>query len=133
MNLVDGLLDSRDGKTFFKAGSSFELELLKDAEIAAKKIAKTAGNGLNVRLGIRSEYIKISKQKESDKSFQLPIYAITHEAESTLIYFELENTFLHARIRGGIESTEFNIGDKVWVEFPVENTFFYVPTVKLTK
>jgi len=133
MNLVDGTLIDKDGKTFFNALNSFELELSNEAAVDAKKTAKTVGQDLDIRLGIRSEYINISKEKQSEKAFQLPVYAITHEAESTLVYFELANTFLHSRIRGGVERSEFEIGDEVWIDFPEENTFFYVPTINLTK
>lgn len=133
MNLVDGHLVDRDGKTFFQAGEYFDLELPEDAAVEAKKTAKTVSQELSIRVGIRSEYINLSKEKKSDKSFQLPVYALIHGAESTLVYFELENTFLHARIRGGEESKEFSVENKVWIELPIEHTFFYVPTVKLTK
>ncbi|MDZ7837186.1 MAG: hypothetical protein U5N58_04105 [Actinomycetota bacterium] len=118
MNLIDGNLVDRDGKTFFKAGESFDLELPEDAAVEAKKTAKTVSQELSIRLGIRSEYIKLSKEKQSDKAFQLPVYAVTHEAESTLVYFELKNTFLHSRIRAARKVNSLVLEIRYGLSFP---------------
>jgi len=133
MNIVDGLLINQNGKTLFKAGNSFEFELSKDAAIKAEKYAKNENNNLNVRLGIRCEYIKISDQKMSNTSFQFPVYAVAHEAESSVVTFELENSFLHSRISRGKGYENCHISEKVWLEFNQENIYFYEKTVELSK
>ncbi len=133
MNMVDGSLISREGKTFFKAGDSFEFELLKDTEINARKHAVIKENNSIVRLGVRCEYIKVSDQKMSDNSFQLPVYAVVHEAESSVITFELENSFLHSRVSRGKGYEDCRITEKVWLEFVQENISFFEKTVELSK
>jgi ABC-type sugar transport system ATPase subunit len=133
MNMVDGLLIDQAGKTLFKAGNSFEFELSKEAALNAEKYARNENNNLHVRLGIRCECIKISDQKISDNSFQFPVYAVVHEAESSVITFELENSFLHSRVSRGKGYENCHSSEKVWLEFDQENICFYEKTVELSK
>lgn len=133
MNMVDGILIKRDGKTIFKAGDSFEFELSKDAAIKAQKCVGNENNNLNVRMGIRCEYIKVSDKKISDNSFRLPVYAAVHEAESSVITFELENSFLHSRINRGKGYDTCHISEEVWLEIDQENICFFQKTIELSK
>lgn len=133
MNMVDGILVTRNDKTFFKSGDLFEFELSEDAAAKAQKRAKNEDNNLSVRLGIRSEYIKVSDQKISDNSFQLPVYAVAHEAESTVVTFELDNTFLHSRISRGKGYESCRSSEKVWLEFDQENVYFFEKNVEISK
>lgn len=133
MNMVDGELVNQDGKIFFKVGNYFTFELNEDLASQAEKVAKTENNKLATRLGIRCENILISNKKISDKAFELPVYAVIHEAESSVITFELANAFLHARVGRGRGYDECHISEKVWLDFIPENIFFYEKTVELTK
>ena len=133
MNMVDGLLINQNSKTLFKAGSLFEFELSKDAALKAEKYARNENNSLYVRLGIRCENIKVSDKKMSDDSFQLPVYAVIHEAESSVVTFELEKSFLHSKISRGKGYESCHTGEKVWLEFDQENICFFEKTVEISK
>ena len=86
-----------------------------------------------VRLGIRCEYIKISDKKMSDNSFQLPVYAVAHEAESSIVTFELDNSFLHSRVSKGKGYDTCRSSEQVWLDFNQENISFFEKTVELSK
>ena len=133
MNMVDGEIVNQNGKTIFKSGNLFEFELSKEAAAKTQQYAKNENNGFNIRLGIRGEHIKVSDQKMSDNSFQLPVYAVAHEAESTVVTFELEETFLHSRISRGKGYESCHTAEKVWLEFDQENIYFFEKTVEISK
>jgi ABC-type sugar transport system ATPase subunit len=133
MNMIDGELIGQDGKTFFKAGNSFTIELDKKlAESAGKNSIKADGK-TNTRLGIRCEDIKPSMEKASENSFQLPVYVVVHEAESSVITFELENTFMHARTSESDVFRNLKGSDIVWLDFNTERMLFYVKTMEISK
>ena len=133
MNMIDGELIGQDGKTFFKAGNSFTIELDKKlAELAGKNSFKADGK-TNTRLGIRCEDIKPSMEKASENSFQLPVYVVVHEAESSVITFELENTFMHARTSESDVFRNLKGSDMVWLDFNTERMLFYVKTMEISK
>jgi ABC-type sugar transport system ATPase subunit len=132
MNMVDGALVEHNGKTIFKAGSSFEFELSPDSVSKVRKHS-SSDNSVNIRLGVRCEYIKVSDKKMSDNSFQLPVYAVVHEAESSVITFELENSFLHSRVNRGKGYDTCRISEIVWLEMDQENIYFFEKTAELSK
>jgi ABC-type sugar transport system ATPase subunit len=111
----------------------FEFELSKEAAVKTQEYAKNENNDFNIRLSIRGEHIKVSDQKMSDNSFQLPVYAVAHEAESTVVTFELEETFLHSRISRGKGYESCHTAEKVWLEFDQENIYFFEKTVEISK
>jgi multiple sugar transport system ATP-binding protein len=132
MNMVDGALVEHGGKTVFKAGSSFEFGLSGDSVSKIRRHFSNE-NSVNIRLGVRCEYIKVSDKKMSDNSFQLPVYAVVHEAESSVITFELENSFLHARVNRGKGYDTCRISEIVWLEMDQENIYFFEKTAELSK
>jgi multiple sugar transport system ATP-binding protein len=132
MNMVDGVIVENNGKTIFKAGSSFEFELSEDSVSKVRKHSRS-DNSVNIRLGVRCEYIKVSDKKMSDNSFQLPVYAVVHEAESSVITFELENSFLHSRVNRGKGYDTCRISEVVWLEMDQENIYFFEKTAELSK
>jgi multiple sugar transport system ATP-binding protein len=132
MNMVDGALVEHGGKTVFKAGSSFDFELSGGSLSKLQKHSRSE-NSSNIRLGVRCEYIKVSDKKMSDNSFQLPVYAVVHEAESSVITFELENSFLHARVNRGKGYDNCRISETVWLEMDQENIYFFEKTAELSK
>jgi ABC-type sugar transport system ATPase subunit len=133
MNMVDGSLEKKDGKTFFKVGDLFQIVLSKENVIDAEKHMAGDAKDQSVRLGIRCEYIIVSDKKISDNSFQLPVYAIAHEAESSIVTFELENSFLHSRVNKGKGYDSCHSSEKVWLDFNQENISFFEKTVELSK
>lgn len=133
MNLIDGEIITRDGKTLFKAGEDFTIQIGDDAVDSMKKIARQEDGQTVTRLGIRCEHIKLSRQKISDNSFQLPVYAIAHEAESSIVTFELKDTFLYVRTRGEKGLCDYCLSEMVWLDFDQNHMFFYYRTVEISK
>lgn len=133
MNMIDGELIGQDGKTFFKTGNSFTIELDKKLAESAGKNSFKADGKTNTRLGIRCEDIKPSMEKASENSFQLPVYVVVHEAESSVITFELENTFMHARTSESDVFRNLKGSDMVWLDFNTERMLFYVKTMEISK
>jgi multiple sugar transport system ATP-binding protein len=132
MNMVDGTIVENNGKTVFKAGSSFEFDL-SGGSLSKLRTHSGSEKSSNIRLGVRCEYIKVSDKKMSDNSFQLPVYAVVHEAESSVITFELENSFLHARVNRGKGYDNCRISEIVWLEMDQENIYFFEKTAELSK
>ena len=130
MNLVDGEITTKEGKTFFRAGDDFIIKIKDDLVESMKKVAREENGHIVTRLGIRPEHIKLSREKISDNSFQLPIYAIVHEAESSVVTFELKDSFLYARTEG---FCEYEQSEKIWLEFDQNHMFFYKKTVGISK
>ena len=133
MNLIDGDIVCEDNKTFFSVDERFTLRIREDSAGSIKAVARQKNGRTVARAGIRCDDIKISRHKDSENSFQLPVYAVTHEAESTIITFELNNCFLHVRTRGENGSTDYGLSELVWLEFNHDHLFFYSPTVDLSK
>jgi ABC-type sugar transport system ATPase subunit len=133
MNMIDGELIKEDGKILFKAGEYFKITIRNELAKSAEKVARLENNKLNVRLGIRCEDIKPGMQKLSENSFQLPVYAVVHEAESSVISFELENTFLHVRVGEDADFRRLKISDLLWLNFKQDRIFFYENTMKISK
>jgi ABC-type sugar transport system ATPase subunit len=133
MNLIDGEIISSDGKTCFKSGESFTMEIQNDAVEAMKKAARKEAGRTVVRLGIRCEHIRLGRQRISSNSFQLPVYAIAHEADSSVVSFELENTFVHVRTRQERDLRNYALSEKVWLDFDQNHMFFYNKTVETSK
>jgi len=133
MNLIDGELFEENGRSVFKAGSSFSIVLDKDRAQKADSVAHVENDRSMTRLGIRCEDIKLGLQKISDNSFQLPVYALVHEAESSVISFELENTFLHVRTSADSGFERVRSSDLLWLELNPARMFFYQKTMEISK
>ncbi len=125
MNIIRGESVNTGGKIRFKAGNDFSFIC---SDLLAEKASSLmrGSNGKTVLLaGIRSEYINLGREKISERSFPLPIYAITHESESSIVTFKLEDgTFLYVRA-GSAQDISFEISEVVWLDFDQEKTFFY--------
>ncbi|MCL5070864.1 MAG: hypothetical protein M1308_08210, partial [Actinobacteria bacterium] len=133
MNMIDGELIEQNGKIFFKSGNLFMLPLDKKLAESAQKNSFKADGKTNTRLGIRCEDVKLSIEKASENSFQLPVYVVVHEAESSVITFELENTFMHARTSESEAFRNLKGSDMVWLDFNSEKIIFYVKTMEISK
>jgi len=130
MNLIDGEIITRDGKTFLKTGEDFTIQIRDDLLDSLKKVSRQEDGKTVTRLGIRCEHIKLSRQKISDSSFRLPVYAIIHEAESSVVTFELKDTFLYVRTTS---LCDFDESEMVWLDFDQDYMFFYQNTVDVSK
>ena len=58
---------------------------------------------------------------------------LLHEAESSIVTFELENSFLHSRVSKGKGYDTCHSSEKVWLDFNQENISFFEKTVELSK
>ncbi len=130
MNLMDGEVITRDKKTFFAAGDDFTIQVQGALVASAEKAAGREGNKRTVRLGIRSSHITVSREKVSENSFQLPVYAIARSPQGPLCAFELKDSFLQANIAEGIL---YDMSDKVWVDFDQDHLLFFEKTIDISK
>ncbi|MFW6138201.1 MAG: ABC transporter ATP-binding protein [Spirochaetota bacterium] len=130
MNLIDTQVISRNGITLLKAGEDFTIQA-ENKLLDSIQNASWEENGMTkTRIGIRAEHVKMSRQKISDNSFQLPVYAIVAGAESSIATFELEDTFLNAMTVGFCDYKE---NENVWVELDQDYMLFYKKTFDISK
>jgi ABC-type sugar transport system ATPase subunit len=128
-NLIDGTLATRNGNTLFQSGNEFSIPLQKKSIAAAQKIAN-ADQDSEIRFGIRPSRIKVSKERTTEHSFKLPIYAIVRRPEGAVITFELDKCFFRASVKG---PEQYRMSEKVWLDFDREHSFFFKKTVKISK
>ncbi|MBW2122454.1 MAG: ABC transporter ATP-binding protein [Deltaproteobacteria bacterium] len=133
MNLLDGQIVTQNGKTIFKVGDDLAIRIRDDLVDSAVGVARQENGKAVVRLGIRCEHIRLGKERISDDSFRLPVYALLHEAESSMVTFELEDTFLYVRARGEKRLSDYHISEPVWLDFDQNHIFFYRKTVEISK
>jgi len=133
MNLIDGEIIVQNDRTSFKAGEDFTLSVRPELVDSMNRMAWQENGKRIVRLGIRCEDIKVSKEKISEDCFQLPIYAVVSDAECTTITFELDDTFIHARVREGAGHGEYSLSEKVWLDFDHSRMLFFKKTVDVSK
>jgi multiple sugar transport system ATP-binding protein len=134
MNLIDGQIVMRDGKTVFEAEGNFAIQIRDDVVESTKEVGGGQKSGrTTARLGIRCQHIRLGRKKISDNSFQLPVYAIAHEAESSIVSFELRDTFLHVRTREEKDLCDYCLSEMVWLDFDQDHMFFYDKSVDLSK
>jgi len=133
MNLVDGAVAAKDDQTFFELQKGAEIRLSKELARAAQNAARRENGRMVTRMGIRVEDIRLSREKISDNSIQLPVYAIAHETESSIVTFELKDNFLHVRTPAEKGLVDYRLGEKIWLEFDQRRMFFYRNTIDLTK
>jgi multiple sugar transport system ATP-binding protein len=133
MNLIDGAVITKDNQTFFELHEGAAIRINDDLIGAAKNTVRRENGREVTRLGIRVEDIELSRQKISDNSIQLPVYAIVHETESSIVTFELKGSFLHVRARGDKGLCDYRLSEKLWLKFDQSRMFFYRNTIDLSK
>lgn len=132
MNLLDGEVQERDGEVFFKIGDSLSIKVRNELIPSLKAAMRDEDGKKIVRMGIRCEHIKMSREKMSKDSFQLPVYAVVSEAQSILVSFHLDNDVIfHARSMQQAVY-DYNVHDKIWLEFDQNHMFFFPKTIELT-
>jgi multiple sugar transport system ATP-binding protein len=132
MNLLDGQIVEQGGKTCFQAGNNFTLPVREGLVSSMRASARQENGSLIARLGIRCEYIKLARERISESSFQLPVYAIVHEAESSVVTFELSNIFFYARVRQELGLVDYRVSEKLWVDFDQQHMLFFPKTIELS-
>ena len=130
VNLTDGQIVTKDNKTFLVAGDDFTIQLEKGLAESAKGRAWQEGDKRVVRCGIRSSHITVSRDKISDNSFQLPVYAIARSPQGPLCTFELNDSFLQANIDQGIH---YEMSEKVWLDLDQDHLLFFEKTMDISK
>lgn len=129
-NLTDGEIVTRDGKMLFSAGDDFTIQIQKGLIASAEKVARQEGDRRTLRLGIRSSHIKVSKDKISENSFQLPVYAIARSPQGPMCTFELKDSFLQANIDEGLH---YDMSEKLWLDLDQEHILFFEKTIEISK
>ncbi len=132
MNLMDGRVVEQGRRTCFQSGGNFTLPLEQPLLASLERTAWSENGGRSARLGIRCEYIKLARERISESSFQLPVYAIVHEAESSVVTFELSNVFFYARVRQELGLVDYRVSEKLWVEFDQKHVMFFPRTIELS-
>jgi len=132
MNLIDGEAGSRDGEAWFQVGERFGVAIRGQRAEAMRACARTESGRPVARLGIRPENIRVSRARPGPTAFQLPVYAVAQEAQSTVITFELPETFFYVRTRQEIGSADYRVGEPLWVDLDPDKIFFYRKTVALS-
>lgn len=130
INLVDGEVKSEDGSVFFRSGRHLQFPVRKDLVKEMEKAVWQEGDRKKVRIGIRPKNVLISPEKPSVSSFSLPVYAIVREAESSLITFELENTFFLVKVDSRVD---YKVSENVWIDVDQDCLYFFRKSVELTK
>ena len=130
INLIDGEVIKKDEKTLFEVEEGFSIQIREDLISLTEKVAWEEDGRRKVRIGIRPIYVNVSKEKLSDNSFQLPVYAVEHKAESSIVSFELKDIFLIARTK---EKVNWHMSEKVWLDFDQEHLHFFKKTVDVSK
>jgi len=129
-NLIDGEIITQNKKTFFSPGDEFRIEIRENLIESAEKAASREGDKHLVRLGIRSSHIKVSREKISDSSFQLPVYAMARSPQGPVCTFELRDCFLQANV---VEGVQYQISEKVWLDFDQDRMLFFEKTMDISK
>jgi multiple sugar transport system ATP-binding protein len=133
MNLLDGAMIDEGGGTYFEVRKGAMIRIKGDLVDRMKNTARQETGRVVTRMGIRVEDIRLSREKISDNSIQLPVYAIAHETESSIVTFELKESFLHVRTPSGKGLCDYRLAEKIWLDFDQNRMFFYRNTVDLSK
>jgi ABC-type sugar transport system ATPase subunit len=129
-NLIDGEIVTRDERIVFRAGDDFTIQIGKGLVEPAEKVARQEGDRRSVRLGIRSSHIKVSRDRISDNSFRLPVYAIARSPQGPMCTFDLRDSFLQANIEEGVY---YDMSEKVWLDFDQDHMLFFEKTIDISK
>ncbi|HET6436762.1 MAG TPA: ABC transporter ATP-binding protein [Anaeromyxobacter sp.] len=132
MNLIDGEAGSRDGEGWFQVGDRFGLAIRGQRAEAMRACSRDEGGRSIARLGIRPENIRVSRTRPGPAAFELPVYAVVQETQSTVITFELPETFCYVRTRQEIGAADYRVGEPLWIDLDPEKIFFFPKTVALS-
>ena len=122
MNLIDGEAGNRDGETWFQISDQFGLAIRGQRVETLRACTRSEGGRPVARLGIRPENIRVSRVRPGPSAFQFPVYAVVQEAQSTVITFELPQSFFYVRARQEIGSADYRVGEPLWVDLDPEKS-----------
>ena len=132
MNLIDGEVTSEGGETKFSVPGHFSL-VIRGSHAASLKASARGEDGKSmVRMGVRCEHIRLGRERISGCSFQLPVYAIVREAESSVVTFQLGDLFFYVRTRQDVGFADYGVSEKIWLDFDQDNIYFFPKTIELT-
>lgn len=129
INLVDGDVIEREGKTFFKVQDDLTFAIRDDLVSSMERAMWEEGGSHNVRVGIRPPHIKLSNKMMSDNSFHLPVYAVEHKADRSIVTFEMKDNLVIAQVEKGSCDTS----KECWLEFDQDHLHFFKKTFSLSK
>ncbi len=130
MNLIDGEMVATDGLAAFEA-ACFRIPIRDSLAASMRACARVENGRTMVRLGVRCEHIRLSRERISDCSFQLPVYAIVKEAESSVVTFQIADAFFYVRTRQDIGFADYRVSEKIWLDFDQDSIFFFPKTIDL--
>lgn len=129
INLVDGEVIKTEGKSLFKAQDDFAFAIRDDLISSMEKVMWEENGSPKIRVGIRPQHVYLSNKMISDNSFQLPVYAVEHEADSSIATFEMKDNLLIVRVEKG----SCDMSKEYWLEFDQDHLHFFKKTFTLTK
>ena len=129
INLVDGEVIKTEGKTLFKTQDDFAFAIRDDLISSMEKVIWEENGSPKVRIGIRPQHVYSSNEMISDNSFQLPVYAVEHKADSSIVTFEMKDNLLIVRVEKG----SCDMSKEYWLEFDQDHLHFFRNTFTLTK
>jgi multiple sugar transport system ATP-binding protein len=130
VNLVDGEIVNENGKMYFQADADFRFPLSERLVFESQRCFWQENGRKMVRIGLRPKHMRISFERLSDESFQLPVYVCVREAKSTVITFELKNCFFQGMVDNNVR---LGVGEKVWVDIDQNKLFVFRKSLELTK
>ena len=127
-NLIDTEIVRQDGKVYADVTGYFRILINPDLHGKLDQVAWQEGGKTCVRIGVRPQHIRVTSEKVSENSFQLPVFSIVHETKKSVVTFKLKDTFLIAKTEGKLD---FPIDQKIWITLNQENMHFFKRTVSL--
>ena len=129
INLIDGEVVKEEGKTFFKVQDGLAFAIKDDLVSSMEEVIWEQNGRPKVRIGIRPQHVRLSNKMMSDNSFQLPVYAVEHEADRSIVTFEMEDNLVIAQVeKGSCDTSEI-----CWLEFEQNHLHFFKKTLALSK
>ena len=129
INLLDGEIIKKEGRTFFNVQDELTFSIREDLVDLLEKDTWEENGRSKIRIGIRPRHVKLSETKVSDNSFQLPVYAVEHKADASIVTSELKDTFLIAEVPRGA----WDPSGKCWLEFDQNHLHFFKKSFNLSK
>jgi ABC-type sugar transport system ATPase subunit len=129
INLVDGEVIKREGKCFFKVQDDLTFAIRDDLVSSMERVMWEEGGSHNVRVGIRPQHVKLSNKMRSDNSFQLPVYAVEHKADRSIVTFDMKDNLVIAQVEKGSCDTS----KECWLEFDQDKLHFFKRSFSLSK
>lgn len=130
INLIDGEIIVLNGNVTFKSGDDFSFPIRKDLIGKVEAVVHEEHGRKSARIGIRPKHVRISKQKNSDGSFALPVYVVVYEGVKSIITFDLHENFLRAIIETKVR---YRDNEKVYINFDQDFLYFFRKSIDVGK